>query len=173
MSRQDGSKWRFSWRRNRVQRPPLLGSTFPLDEESQRPEGDDPAMSPDGRFDPRFLPELVAMQRTNAHDVAPSDYISMFGPAAAIVLAELFWPRWIEIQGCVLFADRYHPDNFQAWWTSLEGDIPRIESMINHTHLEDIWPRRLYEEFDPATAQGLRSLAQILAQSWAAALRSA
>jgi hypothetical protein len=127
-------------------------------------------MSDTERFDPFELRELAAWRNANGDRFTVFDFVGVaVSPTVAIALAELFWPRFVEVEGCVLIAERYDPANFRAWWQSLEGDIPRVEWVINHLHLWDLFPTG----DDPALDRGLQSLAQIIARCWEGALRQA
>lgn len=79
-------------------------------------------------------------------------------------LARLLHPDLIKVRGCVLFAWAYRPDNFETWWTELKGDRVRIESVLNHVHLWDV--------FDAEGDDGnkLGALAEVVAESWRASV---
>jgi len=71
------------------------------------------------------------------------------------------------VNGCVLLSERYDPSSFQEWWTELDGDISRIESVVNHIHLWD------FPGLDAADIPDdvIRDFARVLAASWRCALR--
>lgn len=56
-------------------------------------------------------------------------------PGQLLKTAELWWPRLIEIDGCLLIEERYEQENFQRWRTSYPGDCAVVESVLNKTHL--------------------------------------
>jgi hypothetical protein len=58
---------------------------------------------------------------------------------AARDLAELFWPRFIEVDGYVLRASQYDPDNLTAWRERHPTNRSAVEDVINHVHLEDLY----------------------------------
>lgn len=98
------------------------------------------------------------------------DYLAQEGSLTlALAFAALFWPSFVEIQGCVLLCDRYQPKNFQQWWDQLEGRVSQIEAMINHIHLWDLFDPQ--KETLPESA--LEELAYILATCWECALHHA
>jgi hypothetical protein len=86
-------------------------------------------------------------------------------PETAAELAQLLHPVLIEVGGCVLLPWAYEADNFEIWWERLNGDRARIEGVLNHLHLWDV--------FD-ADVEGakLHELATIIAESWRAAGRA-
>ncbi|HLZ10059.1 MAG TPA: hypothetical protein VKT80_15825, partial [Chloroflexota bacterium] len=57
----------------------------------------------------------------------------------AAIFSTLFCPEFVDVQGCVLLAQHYEPQNFQSWWTRLEGDRMQVEKMINHVHAYDLF----------------------------------
>src|SRR5438876_9730226 len=56
----------------------------------------------------------------------------------AVAFSKLFWPDFIEVDGCILLATSYSPENFAHWKESLKGDKRAIETMLNHTHIWDL-----------------------------------
>lgn len=64
----------------------------------------------------------------------------------------------------MLFAWAYEPDNFETWWTELKGDRVRIESVLNHVHLWEVF------DADGDDANKLGELAEVVAASWRASV---
>jgi hypothetical protein len=50
------------------------------------------------------------------------------GAELAVAFSSLFWPEFVEVEGCVLLRERYSPSNFEDWWKGLSGDRSRIEA---------------------------------------------
>lgn len=94
------------------------------------------------------------------------DVVGRSGAAAAIAFAGLFWPRFVEVRGCVLLAEHFDAASFERWWEQLDGDRPAIEATINHLHLWDVFD----PEADGVPPAGMRWLAAVLARTWRAAL---
>ena len=86
--------------------------------------------------------------------------------ARALAVGSLIWPRFEEIRGCVLLADRDMAESVDRWWDQLDGDRSRIENVLNHVHLWDVFPSD--DEFDDADA--FRDLAQLMQAGWRSAL---
>ncbi len=72
---------------------------------------------------------------------------------------DLASPTLIEVRGCVLLARKYDTENFDLWWIELGGDVPRIESVINHIHLWDEFP-------DQDDDQALSDLLRVIERGW-------
>jgi hypothetical protein len=72
---------------------------------------------------------------------------------AARELAHLFWPRFIDVDGYVLLATHYSPQNLAEWRQRHPNNPSAIEDVINHVHLEDIAADRVEPEAIRRTAQ--------------------
>lgn len=57
---------------------------------------------------------------------------------AAQVLAGLFWPRFMEVDGYVLVADHFEPDTFAEFRERRPDSRPAVEDLINHVHVLEI-----------------------------------
>jgi hypothetical protein len=115
-------------------------------------------------YDPYTLPGFVAWSA--GWDRPPSlfDYLGVEGGATLpIAFTALFWPRLVEARGCVLLAEHHRAENLDHWWTELDGDIPRIEAVVNALPLADL--------LDPDIPfAALEHLTQVLQHTWTAAL---
>jgi hypothetical protein len=89
----------------------------------------------------------------------------------ALIVAEVLWPRFIVVRGCVIIQDRYAPDDLAAWWDATGGDIPAIEAGVNHVHVRAEFQDR--GDDDPELEAGRRALAQVIAATWRACLAEA
>ncbi len=119
----------------------------------------------------RFVPaELSSVKQwTAAQGGAIWDFLGSSGGAQlAVAFSSLFWPMFVEVEGCVFLQERYDPSNFREWWRKLCGDARRVEGIVNHVHLWDLFD--LDEQSVPEEA--LQDLAEILSLTWACALRS-
>lgn len=55
--------------------------------------------------------------------------------------ASLFYPRFIEVEGVVVFADSYDPENWRHWRE--RGSPVEAAAMVNHRHVvEDLFGAR-------------------------------
>jgi hypothetical protein len=79
--------------------------------------------------------------------------------------ANLFWPRFIQVDGCVLLAGHYTPDNLAAWRERRPDNRAAIEDVINHVHLEDL-------AIDRVGAAKQNAVAQQLATAWRSTLHA-
>src|SRR6188508_1376804 len=127
------------------------------------------------QFDTSLLPIYQRYKQENQSwipNFTPWSYLNLradYDLAAAF--SKLFWPDFVEVDNCVFLAEGYGPANYEDWKIRFSGDRQRIEAMINHTHIRDLflmsptdveYPDRLYEY-----------LADVLATCWHHALQSA
>jgi hypothetical protein len=63
----------------------------------------------------------------------------------AIAYVSVFWPDFVVHDDCVFRLDP-GSENYAAWLSTLEGDRSRVEAMINHLHIMDMF---ISEGFDP------------------------
>ncbi|WP_415784323.1 hypothetical protein [Deinococcus saxicola] len=121
----------------------------------------------------QHLPLLKEWQQLNSGEFGLSDLLAAEGNLDIITAcAQLFWPKFIEIDGCVLREDVYSPENFQNWMTSTNGNRISVESVMNHIHIYDILPNPGGQEYrGPEYAlEVFEYIAEILQRTWKAAL---
>ena len=95
------------------------------------------------------------------------DYASQEGGMTlAIAFASVFWPKLIEVDGCVLLAERYDPETFRQWRDKLGDERGAIERVINHVHVWDLFNSESHEVPD----EQVRALATTIADTWRCAL---
>jgi hypothetical protein len=117
--------------------------------------------------DPMKLPRIAAWREARGGSPHLFDFLSESADAAlAVAFSRLYWPVFIEVRGCILIEDKFQEATFLRWWDELDGDCRRIEEVVNHTHLWD-----LFEDDDSASADALKHVADILARTWRCALR--
>lgn len=84
--------------------------------------------------------------------------------ATLIGYAELLWPDFTELDGCV-FRGEVDATNHQAWMDRLDGDRAAVERVCNHVDL--IY---LLNDQSQATDAQLTYLGRLLQQMWRAKL---
>jgi hypothetical protein len=72
----------------------------------------------------------------------------------AAAFAKMFWPDFVEVEDCVILQRNYSLEAFAEWMERYDGDRRAVESMLNHTHIADLflnsprdvtYPDELYE----------------------------
>jgi|GEM_PF-2861521 len=87
-------------------------------------------------------------------------------PELLLVAHRFLYPEFIEIRGCVLLPWAYDDDNFEQWWSKLNGECSAIESVLNHTHVWDLFSAESKNvELD-------RAVAGLLVECWKVCLQS-
>lgn len=84
----------------------------------------------------------------------------------AALFGTLFWPEFVEVQGCILLAEHYRPKAFAQWQQQYAGQRSAVEGVVNHTHLYDLFPQA---EGDDVLAT-YEQLASTMLRCWEAAL---
>jgi hypothetical protein len=57
----------------------------------------------------------------------------------AVAYALLFWPSFLEHDGCVLLGNQI-PETYDQWKTTHNSDTTAIEATLNHRHILDLFP---------------------------------
>ena len=126
------------------------------------------------RLDPAELPQVsewLTPWVSSSGETSLTLYRDLeVGLSRMIVAAGLLVPEFVESHGCVVLKENYTEENFAGWWHSLDGDVARVEGVLNHTHISDLF---MNDDFlETAVDSALRDLAQFMGLTWRAALRS-
>lgn len=83
----------------------------------------------------------------------------------AIAYLEAFWPDFVQHDDCVF---RYKPDptTYSEWMRQLDGDQQRVEVVMNHLHILDMFQS---QDFEPHK-EVVRHLAAVLKDMWSCKL---
>lgn len=87
------------------------------------------------------------------------------GAEAAIILSRLFWPKFVEYRGGVFVDFGFDEEQKKAidgWAAKFGGDASKAESVVNHTHLWDMFNRTS----EDVPARALTELGEILCRCW-------
>ena len=122
-------------------------------------------------LDATILP-IYQQWKRNGEWLSLWDYATMRGdPDLAAAFSKLFWPDFVEVEGCVFLEERYRRASFAEWDTLFQGDRQRIEAMINHTHIYDLFLNTGAEV--TYSLELYEYLAQVLIVTWKHALQTA
>jgi hypothetical protein len=83
----------------------------------------------------------------------------------AIAFARLFWPAFVEHDGCVLF-EGFSEASYTEFLEQTDGDRAAVEAVMNHRHIGDLF---CGPDLEPTHAQ-LRHLGRVLVETWTAKL---
>jgi hypothetical protein len=111
-----------------------------------------------------LIPELATWN--NGAGITLNAWISGVGRFDhALGYAAIFWPSFIQYESCIL---RSVPDRsaYQQWMKSMDGETAKVEAMMNHLHLIDLFA---CSDYQPNKALLLR-LGQIMTEMWSCKL---
>jgi hypothetical protein len=113
----------------------------------------------------RLIPEAREFAWVGA--LTPVDLLYHIGSIGqAIAYGDLFWPAFVEHDDCVLLRERFEPANFQTWMASTNGDRRRVEAVLNHMHITDLFGDR----GERPTHEQVLYLGRLLRDMWAVKL---
>lgn len=109
------------------------------------------------------LPDLRTWNQDKGVDSeSPEDWLSLYGSIPqAILYSAIFWPTFVEYQGCLLWKD-FRPESFEDWMGSTGGNKTAVESVMNHRHITDFF---LNAEEQP-TPEQIAYLGHVLRDIW-------
>ena len=121
--------------------------------------------------DEKLIPELREFRKLNNEDFSIEDWISYEGNIKlTIAYSVLFWPNFIEYDGCVILENRFDTENFENWKnTEYFKSYAQIESVLNHFHILDFWGTD--QKRDEATYDQIVYLGNKLCEIYSAKLK--
>ncbi|MEU1374207.1 hypothetical protein ABZ442_11120 [Streptomyces triculaminicus] len=115
--------------------------------------------------DPVDYPKIKSWVDEWGGEVDYVDFVKFNGDLAVLVaFSRILWPRFVEVEGCVLWDRVYEESNFNLWRESLSGDISRIEATLNQVRIWQI------VESDEGDQEALNFIAACVVKSWRASL---
>jgi hypothetical protein len=122
------------------------------------------------KLDTSLLPQYQEF-RSDDPGLSLWNYLAMVGRyEIAAALSKLFWPDFVEVDGCILLAEQFELQNFKDWQKELLGDRQKIESLINHVHIWDLFLNDPRQDYQLALHE---HLAKMLTICWKHALKEA
>ncbi len=80
----------------------------------------------------------------------------------AIAFSRLFWPSFVEYDGCVFFDD-FSEESYRGWMGQCKADRAAVENVMNHQDLHNLFGAAMS---DPATADQILYLGSLLKDAW-------
>jgi hypothetical protein len=126
-------------------------------------------------YDPKLLPGIRLIRETwtgpNIEATGLWDYNNFMGSVQlAYSYASLFWPDFVEVNGALILAEHYTPENFQHWLEYWEGDLTGVEKMINNVHIESLFMNnKVDNELDD---QVWNTVMAVLEEMWRACVKA-
>ncbi|MEW6499549.1 MAG: hypothetical protein AB1589_44860 [Cyanobacteriota bacterium] len=113
------------------------------------------------------LKNFQRWKQANGDDFSLWDYLFRASRAeVAIVFTKLFWPDFVEHEGGIFLSEAFDSKIYEQWKAQLGNDMPSIERVMNHQHIDDI-----LQGADKVGAENLLYLGQAIAQMWESRLK--
>jgi hypothetical protein len=91
-----------------------------------------------------LIPELKHWNGGKGVDI--ETWISCEGDHKHLIgYAQILWPDFVEYDGCIFLGGSLDEANYQAWFTQMKGDKGRVEAVMNHRHIVDLFSRSHHE----------------------------
>jgi hypothetical protein len=108
----------------------------------------------------KLIPELKDWNEGDGIDV--ESWIGSVGDfRKAVGYSALFWPAFVEMEGCVVRGD-VSPEDVREWMEHLKGDRRGVEATVNHLHIVDLHNT----ECGDATPERLSHLGRVLREMY-------
>jgi hypothetical protein len=120
-------------------------------------------------YDPDILPTLRDMRATwTGPTIGLWSFLDFKGSMElGYAFASLFWPELTEFQGGIFVAEQFGEDSFDQWMESLNGSLTKVEAVMNHVHVHDLFLNAASDDNLPRLVE--RRFAASLAGCWRAA----
>jgi hypothetical protein len=119
-------------------------------------------------IDRNVLKEYNALEELNPGRWNIGEYLNLkFDLNTAIAFSKLYFPDFIEREGCILLGFTYKEETFNQWYDIFKGDIPAIESKCNLYEIADYFHlnRSLNESLDSYN-KAIDEFGKVLKTSW-------
>jgi hypothetical protein len=118
-------------------------------------------------IDAYLLPEYKSIEDLNPNwDMG--EYLNLkYDINAAIALSKLYFPDFIEKDGCIILGFRYDEETFNKWVAHYKGNSSDIERKCNSYEIMEYFSinRKLEESLDSYNKK-VDELAKVLKKSW-------
>jgi len=105
-------------------------------------------------------------RRINGDSFSLIDYIFVkSNTEVAIAYTKLFWPDLIEHEGGYFLNDFFDESTYLQWRKELGGNIYKIERVMNHIHIED-----LFQNLEKVDQSSMLFLGKKISEMWSARL---
>ncbi|MCX7015883.1 MAG: hypothetical protein NTW86_25565 [Candidatus Sumerlaeota bacterium] len=113
----------------------------------------------------KLIPELPLWN--NGAGIDPESWVNSFARCDhAAGYALLFWPDFVLYDDCV-FLSQPDPQHYADWLSSCHGDKTRVEGLMNHQHILDMFCN---SEMKP-TKELVAHIGRLLKDMWSCKLK--
>jgi len=120
-------------------------------------------------YDPDILPTLREMRATwTGPTISLWNFLDYKGSMElGYAFASLFWPELIQYEDGIFVAEQFGEDSFNQWMESLDGSLTKVEAVMNHVHVNDLFMNAPTDDNLPSSVK--KRFAASLAGCWRAA----
>jgi hypothetical protein len=109
-----------------------------------------------------LIPELKAWNNGNGIDI--DQWIGCEGDHKHLIgCSRILWPDFVEHDGCILRGNGVDEENYRAFMTQTSGDKTRVEAVMNHLHIVDLFSRSHHES---PTREVVLYLGELMKEIW-------
>lgn len=90
----------------------------------------------------KILPKFLEWKKQwdNPEDMSVRDYVSFnVHPEEALMVGAVLQPTFREVDGCIFLDDKFEENNYRQWRKEFDGNKGRLEKLINHVHIYDLF----------------------------------
>jgi hypothetical protein len=115
----------------------------------------------------KILTEYIAWENANKGNWNILSYLNQFYDLnAAIAFSKLFFPDFIERDGCIILEIRYDEKIFNDWYKKFNGNCSKIEHQCNLYEVGDFFHINQSFSSEEIYDESVRELSKILKKSW-------
>jgi len=119
------------------------------------------------KLNTRLLFQYSDWEESNKGKWTIASYLNEFYDLnAALAFSKLFFPDFVEIDGCVILGFRYDPNIFKQWKEEFGEDLSSIERYCNMYDVQDYF--HINHRNDEIEVSQIDELAMVLKASWEA-----
>lgn len=116
-----------------------------------------------------LLPQYSEWQRLQKEPFTLWNYIDARSDVElAAAFSKLFYPDFVEIDGQIFLAEQYSENALDQWRQYFDGDKQKVEQMINHVHIIDLFNNNASDVYKPELYE---YLGKVLTVCWNHALQ--
>jgi hypothetical protein len=109
-----------------------------------------------------LIPELKAWNDGKGIDI--DGWIGCEGDHKHLIgCARILWPDFVEHDGCIFRGNSVDQENYRGFLTQTGGDKTRVEAVMNHQHIVDLFSRSHHES---PTREVVLYLGRLLKEIW-------
>lgn len=119
-------------------------------------------------IDLNVLKDYSSFEALNKDNWDITSYLNLnYDMNAAIAFSKLYFPDFIEKEGCIILSHRYDEQTFKEWYLHFNGDKKAIESICNSYEIMDYFVNNRSKE-EPLNIynKALDEFAKALKKSW-------